>query len=75
MRRLVLRDRRHLPRAALALTRAAQAGRHRQALEESRRLEPLWDLFARHGSLRVVAAAAAHLGLTARRNLPCRCGA
>ncbi|RSS67062.1 dihydrodipicolinate synthase family protein [Streptomyces sp. WAC06273] len=58
------------PEPALALTRAAQAGRHRQALEESRRLEPLWDLFARHGSLRVVAAAAAHLGLTARRNLP-----
>ncbi|MFI2413659.1 dihydrodipicolinate synthase family protein [Streptomyces sp. NPDC018947] len=58
------------PEPALALTRAARAGRHERALAESRRLEPLWDLFARHGSLRVVAAAAAHLGLTAHRNLP-----
>ncbi|MEU6810554.1 dihydrodipicolinate synthase family protein [Streptomyces sp. NPDC046831] len=59
------------PQPALALTRAAQAGRHEQALEASQRLQPLWDLFAEHGgSLRVVAAAAAHLGLTAQRNLP-----
>ncbi|MFF3503336.1 dihydrodipicolinate synthase family protein [Streptomyces sp. NPDC003247] len=59
------------PEPALALTRAAQAGRHERALEESQRLQPLWDLFAQHGgSLRVVAAAAAHLGLTAHRNLP-----
>ncbi|MFD7873605.1 dihydrodipicolinate synthase family protein [Streptomyces sp. NPDC059766] len=59
------------PEPALALTRAAQAGRPEQALEESRRLQPLWDLFTRHGgSLRVVAAAAAHLGLTAHHNLP-----
>ncbi|MFJ4616721.1 dihydrodipicolinate synthase family protein [Streptomyces sp. NPDC088812] len=59
------------PEPALALTRAAQAGRYERALEESRRLQPLWDLFARHGgSLRVVAAAAAQLGLTAHRNLP-----
>ncbi|MFC8491962.1 dihydrodipicolinate synthase family protein [Streptomyces sp. NPDC057235] len=59
------------PQPALALTRAAQAGRHEQAEQESQRLQPLWDLFVRHGgSLRVVAAAAAHLGLTAHRNLP-----
>ncbi|WP_067962491.1 dihydrodipicolinate synthase family protein [Nocardiopsis trehalosi] len=58
------------PEPALALVRAAQAGQHRWAEEESRRLQPLWDLFARHGGLRVVAAAAAHLGLTAHRNLP-----
>ncbi|AKZ53437.1 putative dihydrodipicolinate synthetase [Streptomyces ambofaciens ATCC 23877] len=59
------------PEPALALTRAAQAGRHEHALQESQRLQPLWDLFARHGgSLRVVAAAAAHLGLTSHHNLP-----
>ncbi|MEU3221465.1 dihydrodipicolinate synthase family protein [Streptomyces sp. NPDC006971] len=59
------------PEPALALTRAAQAGQHERALEESQRLQPLWDPFAQHGgSLRVVAAAAAHLGLTAHRNLP-----
>ncbi len=59
------------PEAALALTRAARAGRHEQAERESKRLQPLWDLFVQHGgSLRVVAAAAAHLGLTAHRNLP-----
>ncbi|BBJ45270.1 dihydrodipicolinate synthase family protein [Streptomyces antimycoticus] len=56
------------PEVALALTRAAQTGR---AEQESQRLQPLWDLFAQHGgSLRVVAAAAARLGLTAPRNLP-----
>ncbi|MEV8037990.1 dihydrodipicolinate synthase family protein [Streptomyces sp. NPDC086182] len=59
------------PEPALALTRAAQAGRAEQAERESQRLQPLWDLFAQHGgSLRVVAAAAAHLGLTASCNLP-----
>lgn len=59
------------PEPALALTRAAQAGHHERALEESQRLQPLWDLFAQYGgSLRVVAAAAAHLDLTAHHNLP-----
>ncbi|ROS44976.1 dihydrodipicolinate synthase family protein [Amycolatopsis thermoflava] len=37
---------------------------------ESERLRPLWDLFARHGSIRVVAAAATHLGLIGERVLP-----
>ncbi|GAA3367700.1 hypothetical protein GCM10017744_080880 [Streptomyces antimycoticus] len=59
------------PEVALALTRAAQTGRAERAEQESQRLQPLWDLFAQHGgSLRVVAAAAARLGLTAPRNLP-----
>ncbi|ASQ93487.1 dihydrodipicolinate synthase family protein [Streptomyces sp. 11-1-2] len=59
------------PEPALALTRAAQDGQAEQAQQESRRLQPLWDLFTQHGgSLRVVAAAAAHLGLTPPRNLP-----
>jgi 4-hydroxy-tetrahydrodipicolinate synthase len=33
-------------------------------------LAPLWDLFRRHGSLRVVATAAALVGLAGPRNLP-----
>ncbi|MEU6113057.1 dihydrodipicolinate synthase family protein [Streptomyces sp. NPDC047117] len=59
-----------LPEPALAITRAAQAGERDRAQAESRRLQPLWDLFAQHGSLRVIAATAAQLGLTAPRNLP-----
>ncbi len=58
------------PSPALALTRAARSGDSARARAESERLQPLWDLFARHGSLRVVAAAAAHLALTPPHNLP-----
>jgi len=36
----------------------------------SEELEPVWDLFRRHGSLRVLSAAAAALGLVASANLP-----
>ncbi|MEU9156061.1 dihydrodipicolinate synthase family protein [Streptomyces sp. NPDC048417] len=59
-----------LPLPILAITRLAQGGRADHAQEESERLQPLWDLFARHGSLRVIAAAAAELGLTPHPNLP-----
>ncbi|MFJ5712319.1 dihydrodipicolinate synthase family protein [Streptomyces sp. NPDC093105] len=58
------------PLTALALTRAAQAGDVRAASELSDALEPLWALFRRHGSLRVMSAAASHLGLTEEPNLP-----
>ncbi|MEV5529298.1 dihydrodipicolinate synthase family protein [Streptomyces prunicolor] len=58
------------PETALALTRAAQTGHADQAVELSGRLEPLWVLFRRHGSLRVISAAASHLGLTEEPNLP-----
>ncbi|WP_405836784.1 dihydrodipicolinate synthase family protein [Streptomyces sp. NBC_01518] len=58
------------PETALALTRAARAGHADQAVELSERLEPLWTLFRRHGSLRVISAAASHLGLTDEPNLP-----
>ncbi len=58
------------PHTALALTRAAQKGDADGAWAISERLEPLWELFRRHGSLRVMAAAASHLGLTAEPNLP-----
>jgi 4-hydroxy-tetrahydrodipicolinate synthase len=58
------------PQTALALTRAAQSGEAERALVLSGELEPLWALFRRHGSLRVMSAAASHLGLTGEPNLP-----
>lgn len=59
-----------VPGAVLPLVRAAQQGAARNAVAESVRLQPLWDLFAAHGSLRVTAAIAEHLGLVAPRCLP-----
>lgn len=59
------------PRAALAITRAAQAGDVQEATRLSERLRPLWALFDQHGgSLRVVAAAAELLGLVEHPTLP-----
>lgn len=60
-----------LPEPALAITRAVQQGRPADAVAESERLAPLWDLFAEFGgSLRVVAAIAEHLGLAPDNCLP-----
>ena len=59
-----------LPEPALALTRAVRAGDAAGARAQSERLRPLWDLFARHGSLRVTAAVAEHLRLARRSCLP-----
>ncbi|MEU5591308.1 dihydrodipicolinate synthase family protein [Streptomyces sp. NPDC020298] len=58
------------PRTALALTRAAQSGDAGRASDLSGELEPLWALFRRYGGLRVMSAAASHLGLTGEPNLP-----
>lgn len=59
------------PEAALAITRAAQAGDAEQATRLSARLQPLWDLFTQQGgSLRVVAAAAELKGLVEGPCLP-----
>lgn len=58
------------PETALAITRAAQAGDSTAAFEASDRLEPLWALFRRFGSLRVMSAAAEALGLVQSPNLP-----
>lgn len=59
------------PNTALGITRAAQAGDFITVAEQSQRLEPLWALFRKHGgSIRVMAAAAALLGLTSEHNLP-----
>jgi 4-hydroxy-tetrahydrodipicolinate synthase len=50
------------PEAALAVVR--------DRAPASARLEPLWALFRRHGGIRVVATAAAALGLAGEHNLP-----
>lgn len=59
-----------LPDTALEITRAVQDGRDGDALRSSRRLTPLWDLFAEHGSLRVIAAVAEQLGTVQGSCLP-----
>ena len=59
-----------LPTPALAITRAAQAGNPQLTTELSAQLQPLWELFAQHGSLRVTAAIAEQLGLAERSCLP-----
>jgi 4-hydroxy-tetrahydrodipicolinate synthase len=50
------------PKAALAIVHEGDPA--------AARLEPLWALFRRHGGVRVVATAAALLGLAGERNLP-----
>jgi 4-hydroxy-tetrahydrodipicolinate synthase len=60
-----------LPSPALAMTRAAKAGRTADVVAGSEHLAPLWALFSEFGgSLRVVAAIAEHLGLAQARCLP-----
>jgi 4-hydroxy-tetrahydrodipicolinate synthase len=58
------------PKPLLAITRAAQAGNADEATRLSERLQPLWALFQRHGSLRVIAAAAEMLDLVPSPSLP-----
>jgi 4-hydroxy-tetrahydrodipicolinate synthase len=52
------------PEPAAALTRAASRGHGAEVEYLDKAFSPLWQLFKAHGSLRVVYAAAAHLGLT-----------
>ncbi len=60
-----------LPALALQIAGAVRGGRTAEALAESTRLSPLWQLFAEFGgSLRVVAALAEQLGLAPRNCLP-----
>jgi 4-hydroxy-tetrahydrodipicolinate synthase len=60
-----------VPGPAVRITRAAQQGRHSEAVEESARLAPLWEFFAQcGGSIRVVAAIAELLGLARPSCLP-----
>jgi 4-hydroxy-tetrahydrodipicolinate synthase len=59
-----------LPVECLELVRAAQAGSVDDASAASERLQPLWQLFARYGTYRVIAALNEQLGLVTRMNLP-----
>ncbi|MFD9669136.1 dihydrodipicolinate synthase family protein, partial [Rhodococcus sp. NPDC059968] len=59
-----------LPKPCLSLTRASQNDDRNTATALSNRLEPIWELFRTHGSLRVVSAIAEHLGLVESPNLP-----
>lgn len=59
-----------LPEPALRITRAARSGDHACAQQQSDRLKSFWDLFARHGSYRVVAAIVELLGLATQPCLP-----
>jgi 4-hydroxy-tetrahydrodipicolinate synthase len=59
-----------IPRPVLEIARAARSGDAARAAELSVRLQPLWDLFAAHGSLRVAAAIAESLGLVGPASLP-----
>ena len=59
-----------LPAPLLSITRRALDGDAVAAASESARLAPVWELFAAHGSLRVTATIAEHLGLVAAPCLP-----
>ncbi|WP_445996683.1 dihydrodipicolinate synthase family protein [Okibacterium fritillariae] len=59
-----------LPIECLALVRAAQRGAADDAAATSARLQPIWQLFARYGTYRVVAALTEQLGLVPRMHLP-----
>ena len=52
------------PGPLLDICRAARAGDAAQARRANARLQPIWELFARHGGLRVVYAAATLMGLS-----------
>lgn len=59
-----------LPDESVAIAAAALAGDAQEAQRRSDQLQPLWDLFAAHGSLRVAASIAEHRGLASRPSLP-----
>jgi 4-hydroxy-tetrahydrodipicolinate synthase len=59
-----------LPEAAAPIAAAARAGDAEESSRLSARLEPLWLLFRRHGSLRVIAAIAEERGLAPSGALP-----
>lgn len=59
-----------LPSLASIITCAVREGKNDEAAAESARLQPLWELFAQHGSLRVTAAIAEQLKLVPERSLP-----
>ena len=58
------------PQTALRIARAALSGRASDAAAESKRLAPLWSLFAEFGGLRVIAAVAEARGMAPQKCLP-----
>jgi 4-hydroxy-tetrahydrodipicolinate synthase len=52
------------PELPLDICRAARAGNAAQARRANGRLQPIWDLFTRHGGLRVAYAAVTLMGLS-----------
>lgn len=58
------------PQPVLSMAREALAGNAEEAFRLSARLQPIWDLFARHGSIRVTATAALLSGLAGPHCLP-----
>ncbi|RCW39160.1 dihydrodipicolinate synthase family protein [Paenibacillus prosopidis] len=58
------------PDICLKITRSALAGRSVEAESQSAHLDPLWKMFQKYGSLRVVAAVAEMQGLTGNPSLP-----
>jgi 4-hydroxy-tetrahydrodipicolinate synthase len=58
------------PEIPVAIARAAKSGNAERAQALSAQLEPLWVLFRKHGSVRVVAAAAELLGMVSAPCLP-----
>ncbi|NGZ74675.1 dihydrodipicolinate synthase family protein [Saccharibacillus alkalitolerans] len=58
------------PRTCREIVQAASSGRYPEAAALSDRLEPLWSLFDRFGSLRPAAAIAIQLGLMEGPGLP-----
>lgn len=59
-----------LPDLAVRLSRAALNGNREESIRLSQDLQPLWDLNARYGSLRVIAAIAEELDLVSSPCLP-----
>ena len=58
------------PRTAMEIGNAVAQGHHAEALALSARLQPLWALFQRYGSLRVIATALVLQGVAAEGCLP-----
>lgn len=58
------------PDICIKITRSALAGRSVEAESQSARLDPLWKMFQKYGSLRVVAAVAEMQGLIGSPSLP-----
>lgn len=59
-----------LPAGMLELTRAALSGHREQAQRISDQMEPIWELFRAHGSLRVASALLEELGMVTSPSLP-----